>query len=116
MTSLGSEEIAVQALQAGAASYVPKQRLAQRLADTIYKVLAVADRQRSHFRLMGCMVRASTRSCSERRRLFRPLVTFLQESAITWGWAMRPTARGWAWRGRGAANALYHGNLAMSSC
>ncbi|QDV71343.1 putative transcriptional regulatory protein TcrX [Rosistilla carotiformis] len=45
-TSRGSEELAVEALQAGAASYVPKRNLAKDLADTIERTLAVADSER----------------------------------------------------------------------
>src|SRR5581483_8250139 len=38
MTAHGSEEVAVQALQKGAASYVPKRNLAQDLEETIVSV------------------------------------------------------------------------------
>ena len=40
MTAFGSEEIAVNALRAGAASYVPKQNLKQDLAEALRLVLA----------------------------------------------------------------------------
>jgi len=43
MTGRGSEEVAVAALQAGAASYVPKKRLARDLADTVASVMAAAE-------------------------------------------------------------------------
>ena len=42
MTAFGSEEIAVKALQAGAASYVPKHNLARDLVETVKNVLAVS--------------------------------------------------------------------------
>jgi CheY-like chemotaxis protein len=42
MTAFGSEEIAVQALQSGAASYVPKKNLSQDLVNTLQDVLEVA--------------------------------------------------------------------------
>src|SRR5258708_1674282 len=42
MTAHGSEEIAVEALKKGAASYVPKRNLAEDLSETIDNVLAVA--------------------------------------------------------------------------
>lgn len=45
-TSRGSEELAVEALQAGAASYVPKRNLGKDLADTIERTLSVADSER----------------------------------------------------------------------
>jgi CheY-like chemotaxis protein/anti-sigma regulatory factor (Ser/Thr protein kinase) len=49
MTAQGSEEIAALALQQGAASYVPKRRLAEDLVRTVERVLATArdERQRS---------------------------------------------------------------------
>ena len=48
MTRSGSEEIAVQALRSGAASYVPKRNLAADLVPTLQQVLAASriDRQR----------------------------------------------------------------------
>lgn len=42
MTAHGSEEIAVKALQSGAASYVPKRELARKLARTVFDVLSVS--------------------------------------------------------------------------
>src|SRR5229473_2959611 len=42
MTAHGSEELAVQALQKGAASYVPKRNLARDLPDTVESVLGVS--------------------------------------------------------------------------
>src|SRR5207245_2164052 len=40
MTAYGSEEVALQALQQGAANYVPKKNLAKDLLDTVESVLA----------------------------------------------------------------------------
>lgn len=57
MTAQGSEEIAVQALASGAASYVPKSRLARDLATTVDTVLATSRAQRHHARLMECVTR-----------------------------------------------------------
>src|SRR5882762_8543578 len=42
MTSQGSEEIAVEALQKGAASYVPKRALASELLEIVDRVLSAA--------------------------------------------------------------------------
>jgi len=47
MTAHGSEETAVTALQAGAASYVPKKNLGRDLAETVFSVLSVASRQQA---------------------------------------------------------------------
>jgi CheY-like chemotaxis protein/anti-sigma regulatory factor (Ser/Thr protein kinase) len=52
MTARGSEEIAAQALQHGAASYVPKRRLADDLVRTIERVLSTAREERSRSLLM----------------------------------------------------------------
>ena len=41
-TASGSEEVAFQALQAGAASYVPKQAFAEQLAPTVHRIIALA--------------------------------------------------------------------------
>ena len=55
ITALGSESIAAEALRQGAASYVPKSRLAEDLVPTLSDVLA---RTRTHYRderLLGCL-------------------------------------------------------------
>jgi CheY-like chemotaxis protein len=55
MTGKGSEEIAVQALQAGATNYVPKSGLHQHLQDTLQDVLSVLRERRSQEQLLGCL-------------------------------------------------------------
>ena len=45
MTAHGSEEIAARALQAGAASFVPKRDLARSLAETVHAILAMRKRE-----------------------------------------------------------------------
>src|SRR5205814_2860884 len=52
MTAQGSEEIASEALRRGAASYVPKKKLAEDLIETVERVLAAAREDRTHSRLM----------------------------------------------------------------
>src|SRR5579883_2752088 len=47
MTAFGSEDIAIQALQHGAASYVPKKRLAQDLVGTVQQVLTASQASRN---------------------------------------------------------------------
>jgi CheY-like chemotaxis protein len=56
MTARGNEEIALGALRAGAAGYVPKRILAQDLAPTVKRILAAAREDRSLARLMHRMV------------------------------------------------------------
>jgi len=117
MTSKGSEEIAVEALQRGAASYVPKRMLAERLLDTIRNVLAVSGGQRRRSRLIGCIARSEYAFVLENDgELFRPLVTYLQENVTDMGICDNGecTRVGVALE-EALANALYHGNLDVGS-
>jgi CheY-like chemotaxis protein len=52
MTGQGSEDVAIQALHHGAASYVPKKNLAHDLAQTLWDVLAVAGARKHEQRLL----------------------------------------------------------------
>ena len=80
MTNRGSEEIAAEALRRGAASYVPKVRLADHLCDTVGRILKAADADRMHSRLMH-----SLEQCDSRFRLrndpelIEALVSHIQE-------------------------------------
>ncbi|MBM81085.1 MAG: response regulator receiver protein [Planctomycetaceae bacterium] len=60
MTAKGSEEIAVQALQQGAASYVPKNKLADELPSVVIRVHASAVEDRSFLRLTHHITRNET--------------------------------------------------------
>ncbi len=60
MTAHGSEELAVQALQKGAASYVPKRNLAQDLEETIESVLTISRSTRTHRRLLECLMQTES--------------------------------------------------------
>ena len=57
MTAHGSEEIAMEALQKGAASYVPKHNLARDLLETVEEVLRLTTAERNEQRLMECLTR-----------------------------------------------------------
>src|SRR5439155_15236894 len=58
MTAHGSEDVAVKALQLGAASYVPKRDLAKDLRETVASVLEASQAKRGHHRLMGYLTHA----------------------------------------------------------
>lgn len=58
VTAHGSEELAIRALEQGAASYVPKSQLAERLLEAVDQVLALARADRSYEMLAECMGRA----------------------------------------------------------
>ena len=55
MTAHGSEDIAIQALQKGAASYVPKKGLARDLADTLEQILSASKSRLQEARLLSRM-------------------------------------------------------------
>jgi len=63
MTAHGSEEIAVQALHAGAASYVPKKNLAKDLCPTIDRVLTAASSTHRQQKLLRHITRAELDFC-----------------------------------------------------
>ena len=81
MTAFGSEEIAIQALQKGAASYVPKKNLAQDLADTVESVLSVAQANRNQQRLLECLTQTEEHFLLDNDpSLIPPLIGYLQEN------------------------------------
>jgi CheY-like chemotaxis protein len=55
ITAYGSEELAIQALEHGAASYVPKSQLVDRLHDAVDQVLTLVRAERSYERLGASM-------------------------------------------------------------
>jgi CheY-like chemotaxis protein/anti-sigma regulatory factor (Ser/Thr protein kinase) len=117
MTSKGSEEIVVRALQSGAASYVPKHTFARRLLSTVQNVLAVSRRQRRHSRLMECLTKTRcVFQLENKAALVHPMVTYLQERATHLGVCDESDATriGVALE-EALANALYHGNLEVGS-
>ena len=59
MTARGSEEIAVRALEAGAASYVPKKRLVRDLGEVVQRILDTSKEHQSYTRLLGRLREAS---------------------------------------------------------
>lgn len=80
MTANGSEALAIEALEQGAAGYVPKSRLAQSLADTIESVLGMVHADRSYEQLIECLTRTEfTFSLSNDAALIDPLVDLMQQ-------------------------------------
>lgn len=117
MTSAGNEEICVQALQRGAASYVPKRVLSQRLLETVHQVLEIASHEQTVSRLMGCM--AETRCKFELdndNKLIPPLVAHLLELAERLElWDDSDRMRIGIALEESLVNALCHGNLEVGS-
>uniref|UniRef100_A0A7C4QX84 Response regulator n=1 Tax=Schlesneria paludicola TaxID=360056 RepID=A0A7C4QX84_9PLAN len=117
MTAQGSEELAVQALQAGAASYVPKRALAAELVPTLRRVLAAASDERSQQSLVHRLQeRCETYHVESDLALLMPLSRYLQQ-VVGDAWSLDKTERlriGTAVE-EALLNALYHGNLELDS-
>lgn len=113
ITAVGSEELAVEALEHGAASYVPKPNLRETLVDTIDDVLALARAKHSHERLVGSIQRTEFDLTLENDPdLFDPFVELFQQLVYGVG-LCDDTDRyrlGMALK-EALANALHHGNL-----
>jgi CheY-like chemotaxis protein len=117
MTAYGSEDIAIRALRAGAANYVPKKALARDLADTIDAVLALAAVDGRRRKLLGCLESTTSSFRLENDpELISPLIAMLQENLDGVGLCdgnVR-TRVGVALQ-ECLSNALFHGNLEVST-
>jgi len=117
ITAHGSEELAVEALRSGAASYVPKQNLAGELVKTIERVLNLADSQRRRQHLRQRLTRMESHFALENdRSLIPPLVAELTENLTFMGLCdetevLRVTVA----LGEALENAMVHGNLEISA-
>jgi CheY-like chemotaxis protein len=117
MTANGSEEMAIHALRAGATNYVPKKVLARELPLTLRHVLELSGVDRRRMKLLGSMERRESSFCLESDpELITPLIHLLQDDLAGMG-ICDETARmrvGVALQ-EALSNALYHGNLEVSS-
>ena len=117
MTALGSEEIAVRALEKGAASYVAKRRLQQDLLEIVQQVLDNSDENRTQSRLMHRMSRNEfSFVLNNDLSLVHSMVKYLQHTLR----CVRLTDESDRLRvgiavEEALLNALYHGNLEVSS-
>lgn len=117
MTATGSEDLAVEALRAGASSYVPKHALGKHLAETVRMILNIAHEDREHSILLNRLESHSeTFVLHNRIEECRSLSRHLQ-SDLSMLWGLNQTHRlrvGLALE-EALLNALYHGNLEVSS-
>lgn len=116
ITAHGSEEIALKALMAGAADFVPKTRLATDLSSAVEGVLAV-NGGRCHERIASCLKEYEVRYELENDpALIPPLLAELQEAASDLG-IVTKADRVRLGKAIGAAleNAIVHGNLELST-
>ena len=117
MTSQGSEEIAFQALQLGAASYVPKTFLQDSLRDTVHKVLQASINESYYQKAMECLARSErVFSLANDPALFTPLIVHFQEECVALGICNHADrVRLGVGLGEALTNALFHGNLELNS-
>lgn len=116
MTAHGSEEIATAALQAGAATYVPKTQLADRLATSLQQMVELFRGDERFSRLLKFMSHADTSFVLENDpKLIPPLIAHLQQQLTRAGFctATESVRVGIALE-EALSNALYHGNLEIS--
>ncbi len=117
MTGRGSEETAVRALKSGAASYVPKSILTSLLVDTVQNVLAAAQEERSVVRLMDCMASSDTTfRLGNDAAMIGPLINYLHRTIRAIGVCDQACGiRVCVALEEAINNALFHGNLEISS-
>lgn len=81
MTAFGTDETAIQALEHGAASYVPKRNLARDLIETITDVLSVVESGREAQRVSDYLMEADAEFCLQNDSLLiGPVVAYIQET------------------------------------
>jgi len=117
MTSMGSETVAVEALRAGAASYVPKDELKTDLVDTVRQVLEISESRRMQREIMSRLTHGEARfELNNDLEMISPLVGFLQGGLDRLGFggdALR-TQVGMSLM-EALTNAITHGNLELDS-
>lgn len=116
LTAYGNERIAAEALEQGAASYIPKARRAAQLQDTVRRVLARVRATGRQERLMRCLTRMDCSFALENDlAVIASLVDLVQENLA----GGTPTENGARVRiavalEEALLNAFYHGNLEIS--
>lgn len=117
MTAHGSEDIAIQALQKGAASYVPKKSLSRDLPETLDQVLSASKTRLQEQRLLGKLESFETRFVLDNDTSLIPALVAHLEEDLTRLKMCDPSAlvlMGVALH-EALTNAILHGNLELSS-
>jgi CheY-like chemotaxis protein len=117
ITAHGSEDLAIEALHAGAASYVPKSELAQSLAQVVDEVLALTREDRNYERLNKCQTRAEFTFLLENdTALVDPIVELVQQLITSLGLCdtTGKLRTGMALQ-QALTNSIVHGNLELTA-
>ena len=116
MTGHGSEDLAVEALHRGAANYVPKPQIGERLMEAVEEALSLSRADRTYDRLISCLKKCDFDFELENDPgLIDPLVELVQQMVAGMG-LTDATGRfrvGAALK-EALLNAIYRGNLEIS--
>jgi CheY-like chemotaxis protein/anti-sigma regulatory factor (Ser/Thr protein kinase) len=117
MTAVGNEEIAVEALKKGAATYIPKRNLLRDLYSSLETVLSISQSQRYERRMLDCLTTSEYQFVlGNEHALITPLVWFLEERLAQIHHSDRNE---WIRMGialhEAVVNAIEHGNLELRS-
>ncbi len=117
MTGQGSEDIAVQALERGAASYVPKRLLSSDLNETVERVLTLSGEKRIRRSLISRMQALRTQFVLENDpAMLTSLVSYFQGLIVDMGiFSESERLKIGVALEEALMNASYHGNLEVSS-
>jgi CheY-like chemotaxis protein len=117
VTAFGSEDIAILALERGAASYVPKRNLSRQLHDTVARVLKVVQASGGHQRVLATLSYNETHFLLDNDPSLIPhLIGHLRANLIGMGLCDQHTAiRTGVALSEAITNAILHGNLELSS-
>ncbi len=115
MTAAGSETVAREALERGAASYVPKQFLATELLETVQRVIAMSGEERLRSRLLNRLAE-STWVIDNDPALVSGLVAQIRNLLVQRRVCSAADVMGLSTAiDEAMLNALYHGNLDVES-
>ncbi len=115
MTARGSEAIAMQALNAGAASYVPKTDLARDLVEVVERILERSRERRNYSRLLG-RLRSASFVLENDLYLITSLVSYLTGVVRDSGMFGEADCHGISTAlDEALTNAYFHGNLEVPS-
>ncbi len=116
MTHHGGEELAVRAIEMGAASYVPKRALDKILQTTVRNVLTLTLEERNFAALMHNVVRREEFNLENDPAYVDHLSSHLRHSlSEIWGCPQGSTVRVGVALAEALANAVFHGNLELGS-
>jgi CheY-like chemotaxis protein len=117
MTGQGTDTLAIEALEDGAASYVPKSQLNERLVDEITQVLHASRLDRTYEMLLRCLQHNEfSFALKNDVALIDPLVDLMQQMLVGTGLCDSTTrVRAGLALEHALLNAIYRGNLEISA-